>query len=71
MKDTITVDILDLLNEINELKNSGCKFIELAILDQEDDDDEIIPANLVLTGYKTKDKTYGIEADYIEEIDFD
>lgn len=67
MADKIKVNVNELYDQLNQIKNDGMDYIELIILDEEKIDDDIIPRTLTLIASKEND-TLEVEYDMIEEI---
>ncbi len=52
MSDSIFLRVSDLRTRIQELRRDGIEYVELSILDSDDDDGETIPASLEISGCK-------------------
>lgn len=72
MKDSITVNIDELIDTLESLKNKwNSNYAELLILDSEEDDGDIIPATLEISGFNSNEPNVHVGADSIEEVVFD
>lgn len=68
MADSIKVDVNELLERLNQMKNDGMKYVELLILDEEEFDNDIIPCTLSLSASEDKSFVFSFDYEMIEEI---
>ena len=70
MRDTITIPVSSLITLANELKKDEMDYVELTILDSEEDDDgDIIPVTLLPSGIQLSMPEAGFDYDFIEHVD--
>ena len=70
--DNIVVPVAALLNLAKELEADGMEYVQLSMLDPDEDDGEIIPASLLASGFKSSMPDLRENYEEIEHIsDFD
>lgn len=68
----IVIPVSALLKLANELESDGMEYVQLSVLDSDDDDGEIIPACLWASGFKSSAPDFHTDYEEIEHIsDFD
>jgi hypothetical protein len=67
MTDTITLNIDELLDQINQMKKDGMKYVKLLILDEEELDGDTIPKTLSLSACKNINDTLIFDYEMIEQ----
>lgn len=69
-KDRVTLKISSLIKTLKELRNEGCRYVDLSILESEFDEEykEMIPAHLAIDAYEElNDNSFAIE-DMLESL---
>lgn len=70
--ENIVVPVSALLKLAKELEADGMEYVQLSILDPDDDEGEIIPAALLASGFKSSTPDFRTDHEEIEHIsDFD
>ena len=70
--ENIVVPVSALLKLAKELEADGMEYVQLSILDPDDDEGEIIPAALSASGFKSSTPDFRTDYEEIEHIsDFD
>lgn len=67
MSDNITLNVKELFDQINKIKNDGMNYVDLTILDEEEFEGDLIPKTLSLTAYKHKDDCVYFDYEMIEQ----
>lgn len=70
--ENIVVPVSALLKLAKELEADGMEYVQLSILDPDDDEGEIIPTALLASGFKSSTPDFRTDYEEIEHIsDFD
>lgn len=70
--DRIVIPVSELLSLAKELETDGMDYVELSILEPQDDEGEVIPASLWVSAFKSSMPEMRVDYDDIEHIsDFD
>lgn len=70
--ENIVVSVSDLLKLAKDLESDGMEYVQLSVLDPDEDDGEVIPASLLASGFKASMPDFRTDYEEIEHIsDFD
>lgn len=69
MTDSIFLKVSDLRTRIQELRRDGIEYVELSILDSDEDDGEIIPASLGISGCKFNEPDFWFDYEELETVE--
>ena len=69
MSDSIFLSVSDLRTRIQELRRDGIEYVELSILDSDDDDGETIPASLEISGCKFNEHEFWFDYEGLDSVE--
>lgn len=69
MADSIILKVSELRSLIQELRRDGIEYVELSILDSEEDNGEFIPASLEFSGCKFNEPDFWLDYDSLYAVE--
>lgn len=67
MCSSITINVNELFDQINKIKNDGMNYVNLTILDEEEIEGDLIPKTLALSAFINKADNIYIDYEMLEQ----
>jgi len=68
MKDSIIVKVSELRSAIQDIRRSGCDIVSLTIYEQDDSDEDVLPARISLSACKAYEPDQWADFDDVDSV---